>query len=269
MNYMSVQRIKNARGFDLAYVLSEGKESSLPMVVFMGGFRSDMAGTKALYLERICRERGQSFLRFDYTGHGISGGKFEEGTIGDWTDDALCMLDHVAKGPLILVGSSMGGWISLLCAQARPDRVKGLVGLAAAPDFTKDIYENRFTDSMRETMDRQGYVEIPNDYSDEPYYISKALIEDGKEHCLLHKAIPITVPVRLIQGMADHDVPWRTALQIRDFLESRDVGIYMIEDAGHSLSRDEDLDVLGSLLSSLSAEQKSVLSGFHSVSIKL
>lgn len=266
---MSVQRIKNLQGNDLAYVLSEGKDPSLPMVVFLGGFRSDMEGTKALFLEQSCQKRGQSFLRFDYSGHGASGGAFKDGTIGQWTQDALFILDEVSSGPLILVGSSMGGWISLLCARKRSERVRGFIGLAAAPDFTKEIYYDLFSDEYRSIIDSQGYIEVPNDYSDEPYYISKALIEDGKTHCLLDKPIPITVPVRLIQGMDDKDVPWQKAFRIKQALDSKDVEVFLIEDAGHSLSRESDLKILNSLVVELSTGKKETLPDFSAASVKL
>lgn len=211
----------------------------------MTGFMSDMTGGKALALEDLCKSRGQAFVRFDYRGHGASSQAFAEGCIGDWADDALLVLDRLTEGPQLLVGSSMGGWIMLLTALARPKRIAGLVGIAPAPDFTETLVWRELTESQRgEVMDK-GFVEIPTDYGDKPYVITKRLIEDGRNRQILDKApLPIRVPIRIMQGLQDKDVPWRTALRIQDAVESQDVDVTLIKNGGHRLSEPHDLSRL-------------------------
>lgn len=211
----------------------------------MTGFMSDMTGSKALALESLCRARGQAFLRFDYRGHGASSEAFEDGSIGDWADDALEVLDRLTEGPQVLAGSSMGGWIMLLTALARPRRVAGLVGIAPAPDFTESLIWPELTAAQQEAVLDQGFVEIPSEYGDRPYIITKRLIEDGRIRLVLTKApLPITVPIRIIQGLQDHDVPWETAFKITDAVESRDVEVTLVKNGGHRLSEPQDLDRL-------------------------
>ncbi len=225
-----------------------------PTVVFLGGFRSDMQGSKALFLDEVCRHRGQPFIRFDYRGHGRSGGVFEEGTIGLWFQDALAVIDELTSGPLVLVGSSMGGWISLLTARARPERISGLVGIAAAPDFTKDI-EAQMTAEQKAVLWQDGILRIPNHYSDEPYVITRALIEDGPAHFLLEKPLALQFPVRLVQGMRDDDVPWQTAFRIKNTLHeggNMDVEVLLVEEGNHRLSRPEDLTLIDAQVRALS-----------------
>lgn len=226
----------------LAYIRTPG-DSALPMVVFLGGFRSDMTGTKAQYLEARCRERDQAYLRFDYSGHGQSGGRFEHGTLEGWRDDALAMIDRLTTGPLILIGSSMGGWIGLLAALARPDRVRGFIGVAAAPDFTRDMLDG-FDDVMRESYAARGYAELPNPYSAHPYIITRDLIESGNRVCLLNGRHALPIPVRLLQGLQDHAVPGDRPQKIADCLDGADLQIHLIEDGDHSLSRIQDLELL-------------------------
>jgi pimeloyl-ACP methyl ester carboxylesterase len=235
----------------LAYRKQEGENKALPTVLFLTGFRSDMEGTKAAYLAEQCASRGQTYVRFDYRGHGVSEGKFEDGTIGLWKQDALDILDHLTEGPVILVGSSMGGWISLLVAEERPERVTGLIGLAAAPDFTREVIEELNEDQKRE-LQVQGYCAIPNEYSDTPYIFTKALIEDGEQYCLLDRDIRINAPVRLIQGMKDADVPWQKAHRINNALTSGNKEVYLLEEGDHRLSRPQDLELLGQLVADLS-----------------
>ncbi len=224
-------------GAAIAYHVLAGKK---PGIVFLTGFMSDMTGGKALALESWCRKTDRAFLRFDYTGHGASSGAFADGTIGAWAEDAVFALDKLTQGPQVLVGSSMGGWIMLLAALARPERVAGLLGIAAAPDFTEDLMDGELTQEQRETMEREGRVEIPTDY-DDPYVITKALIEDGRNNLLLRSPIALTCPVRLIQGMKDTDVPWKTALAIQDRLTGGDVEVTLVKDGDHRLSEPEDL----------------------------
>ncbi len=236
-------------GATIAYHLTPGKG---PGVVFLTGFKSDMTGGKALLLEQLCRQRGQAFLRFDYTGHGASSGRFEDGTIGRWAEDAVAAIDALTNGPQVLVGSSMGGWIMLLVALARPERIAGLVGIAAAPDFTEDLMHDALTDDQRAVLARDGFVEIPNCYDDqEPYRIEQRLLDDGRNHLVLGGTIDLRVPVRLIHGMCDEDVPWATGLKIVERLESDDVEITYVKTGGHRLSEPQDLDRLQRTVSAL------------------
>lgn len=237
-------------GQALAYHRSPGKA---PGVVFLGGYASDMTGTKATALESHVRGRGHAFLRFDYRGHGQSSGGFEDGTIGRWRDDALAAIDALTEGPQILVGSSMGGWIALLAALARPERVAGLIGIAAAPDFTEDLMWAEFDADQRATLERDRILRLPSEYSDEPSIVTMDLIEDGRSRLLLRAPIPIRVPVRLLQGMRDTDVPYRHALTLADRLESEDVEIRLIKEGDHRLSTERDLAILAETVDALLA----------------
>ena len=216
-------------------------EGAGPGVMFLGGFMSDMTGTKATALEAYCRRAGRAFVRFDYSGHGESGGAFRDGTIGAWRDDALAVLDEVGRGPQVLVGSSMGGWIMLLVALARPERVAALVGVAAAPDFTEDLIWSTLDDETRRTLTETGEISLPCDYDEEPYPITLGLIEEGRSHLLLRAPIALDCPIHLLQGMVDEDVPWRTALKIAELVESDRVVVELVKDGDHRLSRDRDL----------------------------
>ena len=211
-----------------------------------------MAGTKATYLDGFCAARGLPYVRFDYSGHGLSSGRFEDGTIGAWAEDAIAVIDHAADGPLVLIGSSMGGWIMLLAALARPDRIAGLVGLAPAPDFTEALIWNRLIDEDRDLLLRAGRLERPSAYSEEPTILTRALIEEGRSH-LLSAPIGIRCPVRLLHGMADPDVPHRLSLDLAERLVSNDVRVTLIKDGDHRLSRAEDLALLGATIEELLA----------------
>jgi len=239
-------------GGTIAYHQITGKS---PGVMFLTGFKSDMAGSKALALEDACRHRGQGFIRFDYFGHGQSSGAFEDGTIGRWKDDAVCVLDQLTDHPQVLVGSSMGGWIMLLTALARPKRIAGLVGTAAAPDFTEDLIPDAFSVQQKQQLESQGFTEVPNCYDDEPYKITKALLDEGRGHLVLRDEIPLDCPVRLIHGTDDEDVPWRTSQAIAEKIRSQDVETLFVKNGDHRLSEPHDLDrlcrTLGRLLDQL------------------
>lgn len=239
-------------GTKIAYRQLNGKG---PSVVFMGGFKSDMEGGKALALEAWCKREGRAFVRFDYQGHGQSSGEFRDGTIGLWAKDAIAVIDALTQGPQVLVGSSMGGWISLLAAKARPARVKGLVGIAAAPDFTVRMWDTDFDEITRQEVLTQGYMQRPCDYGDEPYTITRALIEDGFKNRVIAGPLHLDIPVRLIQGTEDADVPWKTAQLIADKLTGDDVEIILVPGGDHRLSRDIDLKrlvrVVGGLVEEL------------------
>jgi pimeloyl-ACP methyl ester carboxylesterase len=224
-----------------------------PAVLFCGGFTSDMTGTKALALEGWCRADGRAYVRFDYSGHGRSDGRFEDGTIGAWAEDALAVVDRVApSGPLIVVGSSMGGWIMLLTALARPERVHGLLGIAAAPDFTEDLLLADATEVQRRDLERQGFWLQPSAYGS-PYLVTAALIEDGRSHLLLRAPIAIDCPVHLLHGQRDADVPWQTALRLAERLRSEDVTVELVKAGDHRLSTEADLARITAALARLSA----------------
>ena len=213
-----------------------------PGVVFLGGFNSDMTGTKAEDLSAFCAAAGRAFLRFDYSGHGASGGQFVDGTIGHWAADAAAVLDALTEGPQVLVGSSMGGWIALLLALRRPARVAGLVGIAAAPDFTARL-EAALPAEARAALAQDGVWHRPSAYG-APYPIARALIEEGRRHLLLHAPIAIEAPVRLLHGQQDPDVPWELSLQLAAALAGGDVEVTLVKDGDHRLSRPQDLALL-------------------------
>lgn len=204
---------------------------------------SDMSGTKATAIEGWARARGQAALRFDYRGHGQSGGRFADATVGDWLADALAAIDQASQGPQILVGSSMGGWMALLAALARPERVRALVLLAPAPDFTEDLIWARLDDDHRQRLARDGFFLQPSAYGGS-YTITRRLIEEGRAHLLLRGPITITAPVRIIHGQADPDVPWRLSLKLAECLVGGDVRLTLIKDGDHRLSRPQDLALL-------------------------
>ena len=212
-------------------------------VLFLGGFKSDMTGTKAMRLEAFCREQGRQFTRFDYRAHGVSSGDFVASSIADWADDAVAVLDEVAQGPLVLVGSSMGGWIMLLAALARPGRIRALVGIAPAPDFVLRMAE-ALTPAQREALAKTGRFERPTPYADDPYVVGRRLIEEGRGMSLLHQPIPIGVPVRLLHGIEDDAVPWQLSMTLADRLRSPDVRVSLVKGGDHRLSSDADLDLL-------------------------
>ena len=227
-----------AGGGHVAYRFLPGRS---PTVVFLCGYASEMSGTKARFLHRMCAGAGHAYLRFDYRGRGASSGRFEEGTIGSWTDDACAVIEGVDRGPLVLVGSSMGGWIMLLVARRLSGRVRALVGVAAAPDFTEDRMWPQMPASERETLAARGVVYVPNRYSDDPYPVTARLIEDGHARLQLRSRIPLDCPVRLIHGYRDDDVPWQTSLRLASRLQSSDVAVEIVGDGDHRLSRDVDL----------------------------
>ncbi len=232
----------------IAYRRRPGKG---PTIVFLGGFKSDMSGAKAAALDAFCVARGQAFLRFDYQGHGASGGRFEDGTIGLWTEDALLAIDALVSGPVILVGSSMGGWIALNVALARPGLVAGLIGIAAAPDFTEDLIWQQMEEPARMVLETEGVIYETSDYGDDPYAITKALIDDGRQHLRLRGPIAFSGPVRLLHGQRDPDVPWQRSLTLAEKLESEDVRCIFIKDGEHRLARPSDLTLLTAVLAEL------------------
>jgi pimeloyl-ACP methyl ester carboxylesterase len=227
-------------GARIAYRRSEG-DPGRAGVVWLGGFHSDMLGEKASVLHGACREAGRRFVRFDYFGHGESSGEFGQGTIGRWRSDALAVVDRLTNGPLVLVGSSMGGWMALLVALARPELVKGLVLLAPAPDFTDRLMWASFDESQRRQIMEEGFWTRPSDYDPAGYPITRELIVEGREWNVLDGEIAIDVPVRILQGGLDPDVPWTHSLDLADKLRSKDVVWSLIKDGDHRLSRPQDI----------------------------
>jgi len=207
-----------------------------PGVVFLGGFRSDMEGTKALHLDSWAREAGRAFLRFDYSGHGRSSGMFEEGCVGDWAEDAAEAIGRLTEGPQILVGSSMGGWIALLLARDRPQPVAGLVGIAAAPDFTEALIWPGLSDDDRARLMTEGRIARPSEYSDGPEIITRRLIEDGRRQRVLDRPLALPCPMRLLQGSADTDVPLAHAMTLFEHAGSPDLSLTVVKDADHRFS---------------------------------
>lgn len=210
-------------------------------MVFCGGFKSDMTGTKATALAEACAAQGRAYLRFDYFGHGRSSGDFTAGTIGRWAEDVIAVLDALTEGPQVIVGSSMGGWLMLLAALARPERVHGLVGVAPAADFTEELMWRAMPDAVKDILRRDGIWKQPSEYSEDPYSITLRLIEEGRRHLLLHRAIPLHCPVRILHGMRDEDVPWSHSLKLIEALEGPDVILTLVKDGDHRLSRSEDI----------------------------
>ncbi len=240
-------RLDRGNGTDLAWVRLAGAS---PTVVFLPGFRSDMTGDKATALAAFCARRGNAMLRFDYSGHGASSGDFLDGTIGTWAADAVAAIDALTTGKLILVGSSMGGWIALLTAQARPDRLAALIGIAAAPDFTQRLMWDAMTPTEQAMLQRDGIVHAPSEYGD-PMPITHALIQDGANHLVLDSDMPIHCPVRLLHGQADPDVPWQLALQIAERVRTPDLRVILVKDGDHRLSRPADLALLRQTVAAL------------------
>lgn len=237
-------------GETLAYRARSGKG---PALVWFGGFKSDMTGTKATALDDWAASRGRAYVRFDYFGHGQSSGDFEDGTIGRWLEDGMAVLKELAPGPVIPVGSSMGGWISLLAARemakaGEGDRLKGLVLIAPAPDFTETLMWNTFSKEVRDEIMATGAHRQPSDYDDEPYVITRRLIEEGRDHLLLGSPIQLSCPVRILQGMRDEDVPWRHALKLVDAIAGDDVTYTLVKNGDHRLSEPGDIARLHAVL---------------------
>lgn len=237
------------QGRSIAYVRTAGHG---PGVVFLGGFMSDMTGTKALFLQDWAQAQGRAFLRFDYSGHGQSSGAFRDGAIGDWAEDALAVINALTKGPQVLVGSSMGGWISLLVAKGIQDRIKGFVGIAPAPDFTEDSIWAGFSEAERAALLQTGEITVPSDYAAEGYPITRRLIEDGRRHLVLRAPLSLPFPVRILQGTADTDVPPDVALRLMDHADCPDLRVTLVKGADHRFSTPECLAMIGEAVEQIS-----------------
>ncbi|MEH3159879.1 MAG: alpha/beta hydrolase [Sphingomonas taxi] len=211
-----------------------------PTLVFLPGYASDMNGTKALAIEAWAQGQGRAMLRFDYGGCGQSEGAFEEQTLAGWREDTLAMIDQVAQGPVVLIGSSMGGWLMLLAAKARPERVAGLVGIAPAPDFT----DWGFSTEEKMTILREGRLERTNPYGPDPTVYTRGFFQSGEANRLMFGIIPFDGPVRLVQGQADPDVPWHRTVRLGEMIRSADVQTWLVKDGDHRLSRDADVALI-------------------------
>ena len=234
-----IERITTAQGREIAF---EHIHGAGPCVVFLGGFKSDMEGTKAIYLRDWAREMGRGFVRLDYSGHGISGGAFEDGCIGDWAEDAAAVLAQI-DGPMVLVGSSMGGWISLLLARDMPKRIAGLVTIAAAPDFTEDSMWAGFSAAQKAELEAKGRVALPSEYG-APYIITKRLIEEGRKTLVLRDPLDLPFPVRMLQGTADADVDMSVALRLLEHARGPDMRLTLVDGVDHRFSDPECLAMI-------------------------
>ena len=244
-----VQTLTTAQGRLLAYHQTTGIGSG---VIFLGGYRSDMGGTKAVALEAWAKARGRAFLRFDYGGHGGSGGDFTELGIADWFDDARAAL-NLTQGPQVLVGSSMGGWLALLLASACPDRIAGLIGIAAAPDFTEDSLLPSLTAAERADMARVGRIERPSGYADGPYIFTQRLIDQGRANLVLRAPLALPFPTRFLQGTADTDVPVAVAQRLFDHASGPDIRLTLVKGADHRFSTPDCLALIESNLDEILA----------------
>ena len=244
-----VQMLNRPQKSDLAYLYSK-QDSDLNPIIFLGGFRSDMMGTKAEFLSDLCEKQKRSYLRFDYSGHGQSEGQFDDFVLSDWLQDVEDIIAYLQIKQPILVGSSMGGWLSLRYLQQYPEQVGAFIGIAAAPDFTRWM-EEAMTPAQQKELKNQGDILVPNDYG-EPYIITQKLIEDGQTHFKKDVQLDFDGKVRLLQGMKDTDVPWQTAEEIKQFFSKANVEIIYREQGNHSLSSPDDLVELEKAIQSVS-----------------
>jgi pimeloyl-ACP methyl ester carboxylesterase len=249
-------------GAEARRVALRKRAGKTPGLFWLGGFKSDMKGTKAVALDQYAAQVGRACIRFDYSGHGESGGRFEDGTITRWLEDALAVFKNHAHGPQIVIGSSMGGWMALLLARAlakdaslaKDAKLAGIVLIAPAPDFTEELMWKKFSDDVRTQIETTGQWERPSQYGDGPYAITKNLIEDGRKHLLLGKPIQVKCPVRILQGVLDPDVPWQHAMKLVSCLAQDDVTMTLVKDGDHRLSRPEDIERLIKTVEELAAE---------------
>src|SRR5947209_13411760 len=231
-------------------IAARAREGAPPGLFWLGGLKSDMKGTKAEALDQWAREKGRAIVRFDYSGHGESGGDFLDGTIGRWLEDSRAVFDALCRGPQVAIGSSMGGWLALLLSAELAQRphpyasLAGLVLIAPAVDFTEELMWKRFSPEVKREIEQNGIWARPSQYSEEPYPITRALIEEGRNHLLLGGMIETGCPVRILQGVQDADVPWQHALELSARFARDDVVVTMVKDGDHRLSRPEDIERL-------------------------
>ncbi len=248
MKERNPQYLITPSGREIAYHQSPGAS---PGIMFLGGFKSDMTGTKAQYLDQWARNRKQAFIRFDYSGHGQSSESFSDGSIGDWLEDAQQILLQVAQGPQIIVGSSMGGWLSLLLAKNNPKTTKGLVTIACATDFTEKLLLPALSKQQLETISQVGQIELSSNYQQSSQPITLKLLVEGRNHLLLNDPIPIQCPVRMLHGLADDDVPWNLSLETLNKIDTNQVTLELIKGGDHRLSSSSDLKRIEATLEAL------------------
>jgi pimeloyl-ACP methyl ester carboxylesterase len=254
MSENSLKSLTIGAGADRRLIAVRQRAGAAPGLFWMGGFKSDMRGTKAEALDRFAAAQGLGCTRYDYSGHGESGGQFADGTIGRWLEESLAVFNAFCAGPQIVIGSSMGGWLALLLArelrrldpEKRAAEIKGMVLIAPAVDFTEVLMWQRFTPEIKRQIEEEGSWQRPSDYSDDPYLITRGLIEDGRKHLLLGGLIETGCPVRILQGVKDEDVPWQHASELVSRLARDDVILTLVKDGDHRLSRPEDIDLLTS-----------------------
>lgn len=255
---IEVGRGESARSIAMRIFHAE-PASKLPALVWLGGYRSDMTGTKAIEVERHAQAIGTDCIRFDYSGHGSSGGDFRDGTISRWLEESLAVVNYAAKERMILIGSSMGAWVALrlveeLRARGEGERADGLVLIAPAPDFTAELIEPNLTESEKASLSERGFFEEPSEYSPEPNIFTRALIEDGRQNRVMKGPIETGCPVHILQGMRDPDVPYAHALKLMEHMPSDDVVMTLIRDGDHRLSREEDIARLRQAIDGLIAK---------------
>ncbi|MBM3532751.1 MAG: alpha/beta hydrolase [Alphaproteobacteria bacterium] len=248
---MTIERLPRPDGHEIAFRREEGRE---PGLVFFSGFNSSMAGTKASWLAERCRHERRAFLRFDAFGHGESSGRLADGTVGRWKEDALALLDRVTEGSQILIGSSMGAWIASLAAEARPERIAGFIGIASAPDFTRELIEPSLSEEARRALARDGVWLRPSAYGPDPYPIAKRALDEAAAHLILAKRIQVDFPVRLLHGTVDPDVPVDLSLRLMRTLDGPDIAVTLIPGGDHRLSGARDLALLGRTIDQLLAK---------------
>lgn len=238
------KKLHHKDGSFTTYQQIHAKQNNKQGIIFLSGFKSDMNGTKAQALNKYAKENDLDLTLFEYSGHGNSSGEFIDGTIGLWLNNTLNVIDQLTNKPQILVGSSMGGWIMLLAALARPERISSLIGLAAAPDFTEELIWDFLSLDQKESLLKNKKIDFSNEFCDDPYPITLNLITEARNHILLDKEIPLDMPIHLIHGMNDKDVPYQTSIRIAEKLTSNDVNVHLIKEAGHGLSRPQDLEFI-------------------------
>lgn len=242
------QQLKTAGGGHIAYRQRAGHS---PAVVFLSGYKSHMDGTKAKFLDRFCANQGNAYLRFDYFGHGHSSGEFVDGTIGRWYEDALSVVAQLSNRELVLVGSSMGGWIMSLLARTIPERIAGMVGIASAPDFTERLMWPGLSKQQREKLKAGDVLSLPSRYDDQPYPVTMRFIEEAREHLVLNTRIPINCPVHLLHGMNDPDIPWETSVELANVFSTEDVTVTLLKGSEHRLSTNTELELIATKLKNL------------------
>ena len=244
---------RSYRNADIRHLAYDQVSGEAPGVVFLGGFRSDKEGIKARHLEQWAVERGRAYLRFDYSGHGQSSGEFSDGCVGDWAEDAAAIISNLTDGPQVLVGSSMGGWISMLIAREMPNKVAALVTVAAAPDFTEDSLWARFSDAQKSQLMSAGQIEMKSDYAPDTYVITRRLIEDGRNQLILRSRLVLPFPTRFLHGTADNDVDATVALRLLEHVQGEDVRLILVKEADHRFSSPGCLKLMTDMIEEVTA----------------